>query len=95
MVPTSSISKMFDIIRNENVVSSYSTEKLKEFLYALQHENLTRLHDIEGHSLLSYFPGVTNLYVNQIAMTQIVRLEDTLIGELRKRGEIPPAKKFS
>lgn len=95
MVPASSISKMFDIIRDENVVSSYSAKELKDFLCALRHGDLARLRDNEGHSLLSYFPCVTNLFVNQIDMVQIVRLEDTLIEELRKRGEIPPAKKFS
>lgn len=35
MVPTNSISKMFDIIREENAISSYSTEELKEMLYVL------------------------------------------------------------
>lgn len=54
MVPTSSISKMFDIIRDEDIMSSYSTEQLKEILYVLQNENLTRLRDNNGHPLLRY-----------------------------------------
>ena len=55
MVPTSSISKMFGIIRDEDVVSSYSTEQLNEILYVLQHENLTRLCDNNGHPLHRFF----------------------------------------
>lgn len=95
MGSTSSISKMFDIIRDEDVVSSYSTEQLKEILYVLQHENLTSLCDNDGHPLLRFFLGVIRPVVNQIEMEQIIQLEETLIRELRERGEIPPAKRFS
>ena len=95
MEPISSISKMFDIIRYKNVMSSCSTEQLKEILYILQHENLSRLRDKEGHPLLRYFPGVIRPVVNQVDMEMIIRLEEKLIEELGERGEIPPAKKFS
>lgn len=95
MVPTNSISKMFDIIRDEDAVSCYSTEQLKEILYCLQHEDLTRLHDDDGHPLLRYFAGVIRPIVNPVDMEKIIRLEDTLIEELRDRGETPPSKKFS
>lgn len=95
MVPTSSISKMFDIIRDEDIVSSYTTDQLKEILYVLQHENLTRLCDNNGHPLLRCFAGVIRPVVNPVDMTKIIRLEDALIEELRERGEIPPTKKFS
>ena len=95
MEPTSSISKMFEIIRNEASVSSYSTEQLKEILYVIQHENLTRLRDYEGNSLLRYWQGIIKPIVNRVDMEKIIRLEETLIREIRDRGEIPPAKKFS
>lgn len=55
MVPTSTISKMFDIIRDEDIVSSYSTEQLKEMLCLLQNEDLTRLRDDERSSFVSVF----------------------------------------
>lgn len=87
MVPTSSISKMFDIIRDEDIVSSYSTEQLKEFLYVLQHENLTRLCDDEGKPLLRYSLGIIKPIVNQVDMENIIRLEEALIEELRRREE--------
>lgn len=86
---------MLDIIRDENLVSSYSTEELKEFLYALLHENLTRLHNIEGYPRLCCFFGRIRPLVNQVDMEKIIRLETALIEELRQRGEIPPEKKFS
>lgn len=96
MEPTSSISKMFDIIRDENVVSSCSSEQLKEILYVLQNENLTRLCDDGGNPLLRYCRGrIIKPIVNQVDMEKIIRLEETLIREIRDRGEIPPAKKFS
>lgn len=68
MVPTSSILKMFDIIRDENTVSSYSTEELKGFLYVLQHGNLTRLRDNEDHPQLCCFFDVIRSFVNQVDM---------------------------
>ena len=74
MVPTSSISKMFDIIRNEDAVSCYSTEQLREILYCLQHEDLTRLYDDYGHPLLRYFAGVIRPVVNPLDMEKIIRL---------------------
>ena len=83
MVPTNSISKMFDIIRDEDVVSSYSTEQLNEILYVLQHENLTKLCDNNGHPLLRCFPGVIRPVVNSVDMEKIIRLENALIEELR------------
>ena len=86
MVPTSSISKMFDIIRDEDMVSSYSTEQLKEMLYILQNENLTRLRDDEGNPLLRYSLGIIKPIVNQVDMEKIIRLEEALIEELRDRG---------
>ena len=95
MVPTNSISKMFDIIRDEDVVSSYSTEQLNEILYVLQHENLTRLCDNNGHPLLRCFPGVIRPVVNSVDMEKIIRLENALIEELRGRGECVPERKFS
>lgn len=95
MVPTNSISKMFDIIRDEDVVSSYSTEELKEMLYVLQHENLARLCDNNGHPLLHCFPGVIRPVVNSVDMEKIIRLENALIEELRGRGECVPERKFS
>lgn len=95
MEPTSSISKMLDIIRDEDIVSSYTTDQLKDILYVLQHENLTRLCDNNGHPLLWCFAGVIRPVVNPVDMTKIIRLEDALIKELRERGEIPPTKKFS
>lgn len=95
MVPTNSISKMFDIIRDEDVVSSYSTEQLNEILYVLQHENLTKLCDNNGHPLLRCFPGVRRPVVNSVDMEKIIRLENALIEELRGRGECVPERKFS
>ena len=95
MVPTNSISKMFDIIRDEDVVSSYSTEQLNEILYVLQHENLTKLCDKNGHPLLRCFPGVIRPVVNSVDMEKIIRLENALIEELRGRGECVPERKFS
>ena len=87
MVPTSSISKMFDIIRDEDMVSSYSTEQLKEMLFILKNENLMRLCDDEGHPLLRCFPGVIRPVVNSVDMEKIIRLENALIEELHDRGE--------
>lgn len=95
MVPTSSISKMFDIIRDEDVVSSYSIEQLNEILYVLQHEILTRLCDNNGHPLLRCFPSVIRPVVNSVDMEKIIRLENALIEELRGRGECVPERKFS
>lgn len=95
MIPTNSISKMFDIIRGEDVVSSYSTEQLNEILYVLQHENLTKLCDNNGHPLLRCFPGVIRPVVNSVDMEKIIRLENALIEELRGRGECVPERKFS
>ena len=95
MVPTSSISKMFDIIREEDMVSSYSTEQLKEMLHVLQHENLTRLCDCNGNPLLRCFAGVIRPVVNPVDMAKIIRLEDALIEELRERGEYVQERKFS
>ena len=95
MVPTNSISKMFDIIRGENAISSYSAEELKEMLYVLQHENLARLCDNNGHPLLSCFLGVIRPVVNSVDMEKIIRLENALIEELRGRGECVPERKFS
>lgn len=82
MEPTSSISKMFDIIRAEYIVSSYNTEELKEVLDVLQNEKL----------LLCF---ALSPVASQIDMEKIIRLEKTLIRELRERGESPPAMKFS
>lgn len=87
MVPTSSITKMFDIIRDEDMVSSYSTEQLKEMLYILQNENLTMLRDDEGHPLLRYGCGIIAPVVDKDDMERIIRLEELLINELRERGE--------
>ena len=87
MVPTNSISKMFDIIREENAISSYSTEELKEMLYVLQHENLARLCDNNGHPLLRYGCGIIAPVVNKEDMKRVIRLEELLINELRERGE--------
>lgn len=95
MVPKSSISKMFDIIRDEDVVSSYSTEQLNEILYVLQHEILTRLCDNNGHPLLRCFPGVIRPVVNSVDMEKIIRLENALIEELRGREVCVPERKFS
>ena len=95
MVHTNSISKMFDIIRDEDVVSSYRTEQLNEILYVLQHENLTKLCDNNGHPLLRCFPGVIRPVVNSVDMEKIIRLENALIEELRGRGECVPERKFS
>ncbi len=94
MEPISSMSKMFDIIRGENVISSYRTEELKDSLYALQHENLTKLCGNEGYFSLPHFLGVIKPLVAQVDIELIARLEDALIEELRKRGENPPAKRF-
>lgn len=95
MVPTSSITKMFDIIRDEDVVSSYSTDQLKEILYVLQNENLARLHDDEGNPLLRYGRGIIAPVVDKDDMERIVRLEELLINELRERGELVcRAKRF-
>lgn len=95
MVPIYSISKMFDLIKDEAVVSSYSTEQLKDILCILQNENLTKLSDDEGRPLLRCFAGIIRPVANPVDMEKIIRLEDTLIKELRDRGEIPPTKKFS
>lgn len=95
MVPTSSISKMFDIIRDEDIVSSYSTEQLKDILYVLQHEDLSRFCDNNGHPLLRFFAGIIKPVVNPVDMENIIRLEETLIDELRERGERVPERKFS
>ena len=88
MIPTSSISKMFDIIRDEDVVSSYSTDELKEILHVLQNENLTRLCDNNGHPLLRCNPGYFAPAINKEDMERIIRLEEALIEELRDRGEL-------
>lgn len=95
MVPTSSISKMFDIIRDEDIISSYSTEQLKEILYVLQNENLTRLRDNNGHPLLRFNPDIIAPVLNKKDLERIIRLEEVLIEELRERGECVPARKFS
>lgn len=95
MVPISSISNMFDIIRNEDAVSCYSTELLREILYCLQYDDLTRLYGDDGHHLLRYFAGVIKPVVNSEDMDKIIKLEDTLIEELRGRGEVTLTKKFS
>lgn len=95
MVPTSSISKMFDIIRNENMVSLYSTEQLKEILYILQNEDLTRLRDVEGLPLFPCFTGIISPVFNLVDMEKIIKLEEKLIKELQERGENPSTKKFS
>lgn len=95
MVPTSSISKMFDIIRGEDIVSSYSTDQLIEILHVLQNEDLTRFCDNNGRPLLSCFAGVIRPVVNSVDMEKIIRLENALIEELRERGECVPARKFS
>ena len=95
MVPTSSISKMFDIIRGENAISSYSTEELQEMLYILQHENLAHLSENNWHPLFHFFAGVIRPVVNPVDMKKIIRLEHALIEELRERGECVPARKFS
>ena len=95
MVPTNSISKMFDIIRGENAISSYSTEELKEMLYILQHENLAHLSENNWHPLLHFLAGVIRPVVNPLDMEKIIRLEDTLIEELRGRGEFVLTRKFS
>ena len=95
MVPTNSISKMFDIIRGENAISSYSTEELKEMLYVLQHENLAHLSENNWHPLLHFLAGVIRPVINPLDMEKIIRLEDTLIEELRGRGEVTLTKKFS
>ena len=87
MVPTSSISKMFDIIREEDMVSSYSMEQLKEMLHVLQHENLTRLCDSNGNPLLRCAPGYFAPAINKEDMERIIRLEEALIEELHSRGE--------
>ena len=87
MVPTSSITKMFDIIRDEDMVSSYNTEQLKEMLYILQNENLMMLRDDEGHPLLRYGCGIIAPVVDKDDMERIIRLEELLINELRERGE--------
>lgn len=95
MVPTNSISKMFDIIRGENAISSYSTEELKEMLYVLQHENLAHLSENNWHPLLHFLAGVIRPVINPVDMEKIIRLEGALISELRKRGECVPERKFS
>lgn len=95
MVPTSSILKMFDIIKGEDIVSSYSTEQLKGMLYVLQNEDLTSLHDDAAHTLFRCFAGIISPIVNSVDMEKIIRLEDALIEELQKRGENPPSAKFS
>ena len=95
MVPTSSISKMFDIIRDEDIVSSYSTEQLKEVLYVLQNENLTKLCDNNGNPLLRFGRGIIAPVVDKDDMERIIRLEELLINELRERGEpVCRAKRF-
>lgn len=95
MVPTSSISKMFDIIRDEEMVSSYSTEQLKDILYVLQHEDLTRLCDNNGHTLLRFGRGIIAPVVDKDDMERIIRLEELLVNELRERGEyVCRAKRF-
>lgn len=86
---------MFDIIRDEDIMSSYSTEQLKEILYVLQNENLTRLRDNNGHPLLLFNPGIIAPVLNKKDLERIIRLEEVLIEELRDRGEIPQVKKFS
>ena len=68
MVPTSSISKMFDIIRGENAISSYSTEELQEMLYISQHENLAHLSENNWHPLFHFFAGVIRPVVNPVDM---------------------------
>lgn len=86
---------MFDLIIDENVLSSLSTEELKGFLYALQHENLTRLYYIEDYPQLCSLFGVMNPIVNQVVMGKVIRLEDASIEELHKRGEVPSVKILS
>ena len=71
----------------KKLCTSYSTEQLKDILYVLQHENLTRLYDDEGHPLLRCNPGFFAPTVNKEDMERIIRLEEALIEELRDRGE--------
>ena len=86
---------MFDIIRDEDIVSSYSTEQLKELLYVLQHENLTRLCGNNGHPLLWCFTGVIRPVDNPVDIEKIIRLEEKLMEELQDRGECIPGRKYS
>ena len=95
MVPTSSISKMFDIIRGENAISSYSTEELQEMLYISQHENLAHLSENNWHPLFHFFAGVIRPVVNSVDMEKIIRLEEKLMEELQDRGERVPERKYS
>lgn len=95
MVPTSSISAMFDVIRGDNIVRSYSTEQLKDILYILQHGDLSSFCDDNGNPLLRCSQGFIRPVINQADMEKIIRLEDALISELRKRGECVPERKFS
>lgn len=95
MVPTSSLSQMFDIINNETKLQSYSTEQLLDILRLLQNEDLTMIRDSQGNPLLRCFPGILRPVINESDMERIIRLENSLIGELQERGISHLRRKFS
>ena len=87
MVPTSSLSQMFEIINNESKLKSYRTEQLLEFLDSLQNE-----------SIKSPFPCCFKAFEPvecQSDMKKIIRIENALIDELQERGISCSRRKFS
>lgn len=79
MEPTSSIQQMFEIIDDENKVQSMSTEQIKEILYIIQLEKLSRIFS-PVHRIIEPSSSKTD-------MEKIVRLEEALTSELQKREE--------
>lgn len=94
IVPTYSLSQMLEIINNESKLSAFNTEHIYEMLYALQHEDLTRIKDVNGNPLLRCNPGIIAPVINKDDMEKIIRLEELLINELKARGVNPQKNKF-
>lgn len=87
MDPTSSIEQMFEIIDDENKVQSMSTEQIKEILYIIQHEDLTKIRDNHGNPLVKSYPGLFKPCISGNDMEKIIRLDENLTAELEKREE--------
>ncbi len=95
MVPAISISKMLEIVRDEDIVSSYSTEQLKDILNILQNEKLTRFREDEDYHSLRCESVFIASAINKDDIERFIKLEETIIGELSGRGEYTPSKKYS
>ena len=95
ILPINSISQMLEIINDENMIYSCSTEQLKEILYTLQNEDLTKVYDSTGNSILQSRPSYIDSLIENCDMERIIRLEELIIDELKVRGVYTPKKRFS